>query len=686
MKKRKNETPLQGHTIPVHRKLRTKLIGAFLIPVVCIIFLGAASYKLASSAIIENYENSANQTMEMTNQYLSLAIDTVRSNYKSYLNDDDITKYFKGLLDNTTGKTLVLTSSKEVSRSVNTNNLICDIYLISDDLAPITSSSTAGENLYSAYTATEEGALVKENRASYFLFGNQCEADEQLGTSGADYSLRLAKHFNNGKAIMLIDFDKSLITDTLSTMDSGEGGYVALVTQDGCELYSDGTSSRDGIFSQSDFYNNAVQSQENGMEYVSLNGDRYLFLYAPLTSQSAMLCSLIPESAIMAQVATIKTVAIAMVLVASLIAALLGSLLSGHINGNIYYILRKLQKISAGDLTICLRSKAKDEFRLLADGVNAMTDSMKKLITNVTSASDSLSEAASQVSSSSETFLATSKDIRCAVSEIDSGVSQLDENSADCLTQMDSLSERIASVTQDTEQITSLTQSTGVSISTGISSMNELTESAKKTSEITDSVISAIKILAEKSRSIGQIVESINSIAQETNLLSLNASIEAARAGEAGRGFAVVAEQIRLLADQSADSAGQIRRIIDDIVSTTGNAVSIAGQAADTVQQQELAVSRTTDSFLSMDEQIHVLIDSIGAISDSMQNMEAARSATLNAIEEISSISAQTAAGSSNVTLTVKEQTSAIQTLDEAAGKLQMRAAELTELLRTFTI
>ncbi len=686
MKKTEKKSTLRNDTIPFHKKLRTKLISSFLVPVLCIILLGGISYKLASAAIIANYENSASQTMEMTNQYLTLAIDTVRSNYKSYLSDDEITKYFKGLLDSTTGKTLVLTSNKEVSRDVNTNNLICDIYFISDDLDPITSASPRGDALYSAYIATPEGAMVSENRASYFLFGNQSDADEALGTAADDYSLRLAKHFNNGKAIMLIDFDKSLITDTLSTMNAGEGSYVALVTQDGCELYADGTASKDGVFSQSSFYEKAAASQESGMEYVTHDGARYLFLYAPIASHSAMLCSLIPESAIMAQVSDIKTAALVMAAVGASIAALLGYLLSGHINRNIYYILKQLKKISSGDLTIHLRSRAKDEFRLLAEGVNSMTDNMKGLITNVTSTSDSLNAAASQVSSSSETFLATSEDIRNAVSEIDSGISQLDENSADCLTQMDHLSDRIGSVTQDANQITALTQSTGTSINTGIASMKELTASAQETSAITENVIEAIKQLADKSRSIGQIVESINSIAQETNLLSLNASIEAARAGDAGRGFAVVAEQIRLLADQSADSAGQIQKIINDIVSTTGNAVSIASQAAKTVEQQEAAVNRTTQSFLSMDEQIHTLIDSIHAISDSLHNMEESRSTTLNAIEGISSISAQTAAGSSNVNRTVAAQHSAIQTLDDAAGKLQLRAAELTELLRKFTI
>ncbi|MDE7258386.1 MAG: hypothetical protein K2N77_03985, partial [Lachnospiraceae bacterium] len=294
--------------------------------------------------------------------------------------------------------------------------------------------------------------------------------------------------------------------------------------------------------------------------------------------------------------------------------------------------------------------------------------------------------AAEQVSSASEAFGQTAEDIQNAITEIDTGVTQLDANSEDCLTQMDSLSDKIGTVADGTKEIITMTQNTSSSISEGISSMSVLTDSAKKTSEITDHVIQAIEALSDKSRSIGQIVESINSIARETNLLSLNASIEAARAGESGRGFAVVAEQIRKLADQSAQSAGQIQLIIDDIVSTTYKVVDIAKEAESTVDFQEKAVSQTTEAFVTMDSQVHTLLDSISEISDSMRNMEEARTATLNAIAGISAISAETSAGSGNVSQTVSAQRDTIQTLDTAANILQERAAELTNLLRQFTI
>lgn len=676
--------------IPIYQRLRFKLIIFFLIPALCIVALGVVSYQKASNAIIASYETSAFQTMNMTNQYLTLAINTVRSTYKSYLNEDEVTKYFQGIYDTDTAlrTNTNKTYAKELNSSVNTDDLVSNIYLISDSVPSITTTSTQTEMLYSLFTATPEGALAKEDKYNYYLLGNQSSVNEALGTDSSSYALRLVRGFNKGTGMMILDISKSAIVDTLSSIDTGEGGYTAFITSDGTELYPDGTSSvTDTVFTETDFYQAALASEEEtGEKYVEWQGETYLFLYSLLPFNNAMICTLIPRSTIIAQVSGIKTLTILIVIIAILIASLLGSFISRHINKNIYLIFHQLQKISDGDLTDQLNVKAKDEFKLLAEGVNGMILSMKDLITNITAASDALTHSAQQVSSSAETFVETSKDIQNAISDIESGASHLDTNSADCMSQMDTLSGKIQDVTAGTEKISALTDSTGASIEEGITSMQNLTESAKKTAEMTTNVISAIEVLSEKSRSIGQIIESIDNIAEETNLLSLNASIEAARAGEGGRGFAVVAEQIRKLAEQSSDSTGQIQHIIDDIIYNTEEVVQIARETSATVSSQEEAMQHTARSFHDMDTQIKALITSLSYITQNVSNMEEARNATLSAVESISSVSAQTAAGSSNVYRTATAQQEAITTLEDAADNLHAKAEELSALLRQFTI
>ena len=216
--------------------------------------------------------------------------------------------------------------------------------------------------------------------------------------------------------------------------------------------------------------------------------------------------------------------------------------------------------------------------------------------------------------------------------------------------------------------------------------MEKLNESAKSTYDITQNVISSIEVLAEKSKSIQEIVNVINSIAEETSLLSLNASIEAARAGEAGRGFTVVAEQIKKLANQSISASDEIHHIIDEIVLNTESAVEAAKRSEDTVSVQEKAVEITARSFHDINEKVSVLVDTLATISTNMENMEQDRKSTLASVESISTISTETAAGTSNVTTTTNEQLSAIENLEQEASNMQKLSEKLTELMAGFRI
>ena len=144
--------------------------------------------------------------------------------------------------------------------------------------------------------------------------------------------------------------------------------------------------------------------------------------------------------------------------------------------------------------------------------------------------------------------------------------------------------------------------------------------------------------LERKSSSIGEIINVINEIADQTNLLSLNASIEAARAGDAGRGFAVVASEIRKLADQSKESVNNIISIIEGIQEDTHKAVNIAREAEEVLRLQENAVSNTTQSYLNINDSVENLVVQLRQIIENVDNIEEARVSTLGAIESISAV------------------------------------------------
>lgn len=280
----------------------------------------------------------------------------------------------------------------------------------------------------------------------------------------------------------------------------------------------------------------------------------------------------------------------------------------------------------------------------------------------------------------------TANNIKDAVAEIEKGVNRLDSGSAGCLSNMEALSGIITSVSTNTAEIGKLADETGQTIKSGIKSINGLGESAAKTTDITRNVIASIQELEKKSKSISTIVSAINSISEQTNLLSINASIEAARAGEAGRGFAVVAEEIRKLSDQCLESAGQISEIVNEIIGQTSEVVAAAMEAEEAVSSQSDVVSGTTGSFRQIGKQINKLSEALEIITNNVCNMDISRNQTLSAVEDISAVSAETSACSDNVSTTVKKQENAVNDLDKSAKQLQIKADFLVEILSSFQL
>lgn len=664
------------------------MIFAFLIPVIFIIALGVVSYQKATTQIVATYRDSVDQTVSMMNQYLTLSFDTVQSSYKSYMNDDTLQKYLNGMFDNDASASFNTPNTYEDDfiKAVTTDALISNIYVLSDKEKTISTTKTAETGLLSAYLESAQGQILSADKAKYYLFGNQSELDAKLGTDASKYSVRLARYFTNAPAMLVIDFKPSVLEDTLSSLDGGEGSLVGFVTCDGTEYLSSLSDSTEGsAFVGKDYVTEAFASEEaSGSSYVE--DDNYLFLYSKIGSRNAMICALIPQANIIGQTAEIKNISMILVIAASIVAILLGSVLAGQYGGSIYYFIRRLKKVSAGDLTIEVHSKRNDEFQLLAEGICDMINHMKLLVSGLKDVNEELSRAANDMSAASQHFLTTSQDIRSQVGEMRQGIEKLDEGSEDCMQQMDSLSGTIGSVSTHSDQISELATGTASAIHTGIESVEHLKENTSSTIQITSSIVDTIGKLTEKSKAISSITEAINEIAEQTNLLSLNASIEAARAGEAGKGFAVVAQEIQKLADQSLRSSGEISRIIEEIETTTEEATQVARQAESIVDDQNQAVNSTTDSFRQIDNKVEELLKSLQQINDSVADMENQRNTTLSAISGISAVSAETAAGSSNVATAAEKQLTAIQELDKATSALAARSEELTALLSGFQV
>ncbi|MCD7708532.1 MAG: methyl-accepting chemotaxis protein [Clostridiales bacterium] len=678
-----------GMSVPFMRSIRGRLILCFLVPVICIIVLGVASYLRASNAIVSNYESSTAQTAEMMQQYVSLVVSGECDEFKSYLTVTELQQYFSNNLTEVRTANIQLEYETTFRNMISENDKLSGIYFIADhELTMTGTGADLPDDAYSAYVATGEGAEVAQDQDDWLLFGRNSEVDEALGLSSDDYALRVVHKMKDADGVIMVSLSSDYISSAMQSIDAGDDGHVILVTGDGVEFYSDGSTSSSATIMYGTTYYSDIESSSDGQGAMtaSIGGRQYLLIFSKLTSGDGMVVALIPSDMISAQSQSIKLLTIVMTVVAAIIAIMLGVVNSGSISSTIKEILRQLRKVAKGDLTVQMRSKRKDELGLLCAGINDMVENVKKLIMQVNTVSEHVGESAMNLMQMAGTFMETSQDIQSAVSDIETGVNRLDVGSGDCMNQMDELSNKISNVSSNAGEIERLTTAAGTTINSGINSVKELTNSAQSTAEITRSVISSIEELENKSRSISQIVLSINEIAEQTNLLSLNASIEAARAGEAGKGFAVVAEEIRKLSDQCLDSAGQIAAIVDDIVNQTRDVVGIAKQAEDAVSSQSGAVDETTSSFQQIDEQVEELIEALNTISNNVQDMNGARNETLVAIESISAASTETAACSTSVYDAAGTQVRAIEDLNAASQQLAANADSLLDILTTFQV
>ncbi len=280
----------------------------------------------------------------------------------------------------------------------------------------------------------------------------------------------------------------------------------------------------------------------------------------------------------------------------------------------------------------------------------------------------------------------SSNQIAAAVDEMDQGLNRQAEDAQNCLMQMDALSQRITKAVETVQRMGSITDNTKDVITNGMSTMDDLTDKSAATTDITKNVTGNIKNLEESLSEVERFVEMIDEIANETSLLSLNASIEAARAGEAGKGFAVVAQSVSSLSDGTIVAARQIQSVMEQIKGYANDTVQVAAQAEMIVSNQSRTVNDTIQVFHDMNEYLQNLIDEITALEEIIESMERHRNDTLAAIESISSVSEETAASVSTVNDSLKEQMTMMDNLNQSTIELQDKAKELTQAVNAFKI
>jgi len=674
--------------------IRTKLILAFLVPVVLIIVLGVLSYSTSSKGLVQSYESSTLSTMNYMAKYLNFGLATVSEKADALNTNEVMIKYYSGMY----AKDVVEEASrlKEVESTVTTDivslDYISNVYIFSNYGKGFTATGTDASLLnYDDFAAKGEGALMLNTEADKVWMGKHPYLDSLTGMPESSYALSCIENLNNifGTPIgcVVIDVSYDYINKTISDSGLPKGSIIAFITGDGREVVS-GTIPTDYKFVDQTYYKDVLSKTDTteGSKYIQFNGAKYLFTYSILDTSGSMLCSLTPNSVIVAKANEVKNITFFMVFMASIIAIALGTIIASGFSNTIHKVNAVLHKTETGDLTYYTSVKRKDEFRILGKSINDVIGSMQNLIRKMTGTGTTVSNSALSVSESSAILISATKEIADAVNDIEHGVTQQAIDAESCLHLMSDLADKINNLNDSTHNIEQIAGNTQHIVSGGLDIIDNLSVKVKDTTEVTRTVITDIENLEMKSKSISGIIETISGIAEQTNLLSLNASIEAARAGEFGRGFSVVAQEIRKLAEQSAKASGEIAQIIRDIENQTQKTVKTAKSAEEIVLSQSDALKSTVNVFTDINQHVDKLTNNLDQISGGVEAIERAKNETLKAIESISATSQETAAATEELGVIAENQLLEVNKLNDVINQLNDDAGSMMDVVKVFKI
>ena len=309
-----------------------------------------------------------------------------------------------------------------------------------------------------------------------------------------------------------------------------------------------------------------------------------------------------------------------------------------------YEAIEILEHLAEGDLTVKIKSDYGGDFAKIKNSLNKTIDNLREKITLI-------NQNANIVSSSSEEMSSSAEEVNSSVEETTSTIQEMADGANNAANQ--------------TDVVLNESKKAKDAAADGQKAAEDVKEKMKLIEKATIEGSTKIAGLGEKSKEIGNIVNTINQISEQTNLLALNAAIEAARAGDAGRGFAVVADEVRKLAEESGDATKQIRELISSIQDEIQSAVGSMDENAKQVEEGSKGVDEAVKAF---------------------QNLPPIVDAVNESANEVSAVSQQNAAGTEEASSAMQEISASMQQVTSASQELTNVSTDLAAIVRQFKL
>jgi len=356
-----------------------------------------------------------------------------------------------------------------------------------------------------------------------------------------------------------------------------------------------------------------------------------------------------------------------------------------HLDGAVDY----LGTLSKGALNLTVKKDLvvrKDEVGDIARAIQRLVESMRDIITNITTSSQALQGFSEKFSASFDRIAESINNVNIAVDEIANGSSSQAAETMSASQKVTQMGTALDETTANVETLGSSSVKMREYNKTAAKNLDELSAISETTKSSVLLVQNQTNQTNDSAQEIREATELITDIANQTNLLSLNASIEAARAGENGRGFAVVADEIRNLSEQSRESAERIVEIVNTLIANSNTSVTTMNEVAENIRTQNNKIEETGKMFRSLNEEIAEVTEAIEKIRKQTEALDVQKKEVLDIVDGLAAIAEQNAAGTEETSASMAEFHEIIDSCHEATEELTKLAQNLADHTERFTL
>ncbi len=638
-----------------------------LIPLLCI---GLLAITMSGNAVEDKIESYSSELLKRTGDYVDLKTAQILEVNKEVILSDLIQKdlpILDDMADLQRSQTAQSIERYMTNKFIKDKHVICSIILADKD---------------KSFKYGPTGILpVDEWDRIRSLMREQSNGDREIKTlclglklesqNAVVYAHNITSALTGEEiGVMITLVDEKYLSETYKEVQIAQDSDVFIIDNEGkmisgIDEQGLGQKIADGLFVEK--IRESVQANQ------SFHYENTLVSSRLLNPSGWYLVSQIPYSYLYRESQSIRNFVIAFIVLSFVMSLATAWLITGSITSPLNKLVDAMNKAKEGDLTLGFSDDNRDELAELFKSFNQMLANIKQLVMRVRNAASQVIEGAAEVSVSAGQSFGFSQQIAAAVQQIAKGSASQASNTVESVHHMGYLSYDILHVGEIMNEVSESLDKTK-SMSREIQGhIGNLNEKALETSEITQKVVGDIAELNACMQEIGKITKMIETVAEQTNLLSLNAAIEAARAGEAGRGFAVVAGEVKKLSDQSRDASQAIGALLKNIQSKTQATAVQAEDSLKIINDQTVAVSNANQSFKDIFITLEDNIVQMQRMNQCVDKMMVSKDKASEAMESVSSVSEEFAATAQEVSASTEEQI-------VSSGKLSELAKRISEL------